>query len=108
MARTQPALPGPVLQALRKLGRDIKVARIRRRLPVAVVAERALIAQGTLGRVERGDPSVSLGIYATVLFVLGFNDRLMNLADVASDAVGLSLEEERLPRRIRHPHPRRG
>lgn len=108
MPRTQPPLPSPAMRALRKLGQDIRHARLRRRLPVAVVAERALIAQGTLGRVERGDSSVSLGIYATVLYVLGFNDRLMNLADAASDAVGLSLDEERLPRRIRHARPRRG
>ena len=107
MPRTQPALPSPTKRALRKLGHDIRHARIRRRLPVAVVAERALIALGTLRKVERGDPSVSLGIYATVLFVLGFNDRLLTLADAGSDALGLSLDEERLTRRIRRASSRR-
>ena len=65
------------------------------------MAERALISRMTLNKVEKGDPGVSLGIYATVLFVLGMTDRLAELADPRHDAVGLSLEEERLPQRIR-------
>lgn len=65
------------------------------------MAERASISRMTLNKVEKGDPGVSLGIYATVLFVLGLSDRLGNLADVRSDTVGLELEEELLPQRIR-------
>ena len=65
------------------------------------MAERALISRMTLNKVEKGDPGVSLGIYATVLFVLGMTDRLAELADPRHDEVGLSLEEERLPQRIR-------
>ena len=65
------------------------------------MAERASISRMTLSKVEKGDPGVSLGIYATVLFVLGLSDRLGNLADVRSDTVGLELEEEHLPQRIR-------
>jgi len=52
-------------------------------------------------KVERGDAGVSLGIYATVLFVLGMADRLADLADIRHDELGLMLEEERLPERIR-------
>jgi len=55
----------------------------------------------TLNKVEKGDPGVSLGIYATVLFALGMADRLADLADPRNDAVGQELEEERLPERIR-------
>ena len=66
------------------------------------MAERAFISRSTLVRVEKGDPGVSLGIYASVLFVLGMADRFGELADAARDPVGLSLEEDRLPRRIRH------
>jgi len=51
--------------------------------------------------VEKGNPGVSLGHYATVLFVLGMVERLGDLADIKTDAVGLGLEEERLPQRIR-------
>jgi hypothetical protein len=65
------------------------------------MAERAFISRNTLARVEKGDAGVSMGIYASVLFVLGMADRLGDLADAARDPVGLSLEEERLPRRIR-------
>lgn len=103
--RTQPALPLPVKRALTKLGDDIHRARIRRRIPTTIMAERAFITRTTLQKVERGDPGVSLGIYATVLFVLGLTERLAAIADVRGDDVGLQLEEERLPRRIR---PRTG
>ncbi len=48
----------------------------------------------TLRRVERGDPSVSLGIYATVLFVLGLLPKLASVAAVEGDAVGLALDAE--------------
>ena len=65
------------------------------------MAERAFISRSTLVRVEKGDPGVSMGIYASVLFVLGMADRLGDIADAARDPVGLSLEEEWLPRRIR-------
>lgn len=94
-------LPLPATRALRKLGRDIRDARLRRRIPMAVVAERASTTRKTLHRIEKGDPSVSIGILASVLFVLGLADRLGELADVRRDEQGLALEEERLPKRIR-------
>jgi DNA-binding XRE family transcriptional regulator len=93
--------PIPVQRALRKLGQDIRDARRRRRIPTALLAERASISRTTLVKVEKGEPGVSLGIYATVIFVLGMIDRLADLADVLHDEVGLALEEERLPDRIR-------
>ena len=95
------SLPIPVARALSKLGRDICDARRRRRIPVAMMAERASISRMTLSRVEKGEPGVSLGTYATVLFVLGMVERLAELGDVTHDAIGLELEEERLPQRIR-------
>jgi transcriptional regulator with XRE-family HTH domain len=94
-------LPIPVSRALRKLGHDIKDARRRRRIPMAIAAERASISKPTLIRVERGDPTVSIGSYATVLYVLGMGDRLGELAAPKNDPVGLQLEEENLPQRIR-------
>ncbi|MCG8468301.1 MAG: XRE family transcriptional regulator [Gemmatimonadetes bacterium] len=62
-----------------------------------------MISRPTLVRVERGAPSVSLGIYANVLFALGMIDRLADIADVSHDNLGLELESERLPERIRSP-----
>ena len=96
-------LPIPVTRALRKLGHDIKDARRRRRLPMAIVAQRASISKPTLIAVERGDPGASIANYATVLFVLGMVDRLADLVDSKNDPVGLQLEEENLPKRIRAP-----
>lgn len=95
------SLPIPVRNALRKIGRDMRDARLRRRLPTAIVANRASIDRKTLGKVENGDPGVSIGTYASVLFVLGMTDRFAELADARFDRVGLALEEERLPKRIR-------
>ena len=95
------ALPTPVKRALAKLGDDVSAARRRRRISTTVMADRAFITRKTLARVERGDPSVSLGIYATVLFVLGMVDRLAGLVDPTTDRLGIQLEDEHLPRRIR-------
>ncbi|MEE8342799.1 MAG: hypothetical protein V3R51_03260 [Gammaproteobacteria bacterium] len=99
--------PIPVQRALRKLGQDIRDARLRRRIPTAIMAERASISRTTLGKVENGDAGVSMGNYAAVLFVLGMAERLGDLADVTTDTVGLELEEERLPQRIRRTRKRR-
>lgn len=107
-SRAIAALPSPVLRALRKLGHDLSVARRRRRLTMALVAERAFISRLTLARVERGDPGVSLGIYATVLFVFGMADRVGELADPGRDPVGAGLEEEQLPRRVRGRRVKKG
>src|SRR5947207_2353240 len=101
--RSGPSLPLPVVRALRKLGADIRDARLRRRIPTSTMAQRASISRTTLGKVEKGDPGVQLGIYATVLFILGLIDRFAEIADVRQDKTGLELEEERLPRRVRLP-----
>jgi DNA-binding XRE family transcriptional regulator len=93
--------PVPVARALRKLGHDIRDARRRRRIPVAILAQRASISRMTLNKVEKGDPGVSLGTYATVLFTLGMAERLADVADPRHDTLGMELEEEHLPERIR-------
>lgn len=101
-SKAQAALPIPIRRTLANLGRDISVARRRRSMTVATMAERAFVGRNTITRVERGDPDVALGIYATVLFVLGLADRLGVLADPATDQVGLTLAEEQLPKRVRN------
>src|ERR1017187_4265624 len=102
-SKSSSTIPIPVSRALRKLGHDIRDARRRRRIPVAILAERASISRMTLNKVEKGDPGVSLGSYVTVLFVLGMVDRLADVADPRHDSVGRELEEENLPKRIRLP-----
>ena len=104
--RSSAVLPVPVLRALRKLGQDIRNARRRRRIPVSVLAERASLSRMTLNRIEKGDASVSVGNFATVLFALGLIERLADLGDATHDTVGRELEEEQLPERIRLPRSR--
>ena len=107
MSKSAPPLPLPVARALRQLGADLRTARRRRRLPMAVVAERARITRGTLARAERGDRGVALGTFATILFVLGLLDGLAAVADAAADRTGLVVADERLPQRIRRPRATR-
>jgi transcriptional regulator with XRE-family HTH domain len=95
--------PIPVRRALRKLGQDIRDARLRRRIPTAILAQRATISRTTLYKVENGDVNVSIGTYSTILFALGMIDRVSNLADAGEDTLGRQLDEERLPKRIRLP-----
>jgi len=100
------ALPRAARHALRKLGEDIAMARKKRRISTTSMAQRAFISRGTLHRLERGDPSVSMGVYATVLALLGFAERLGQLADRSEDALGLDLDEARLPKRVATPRSR--
>ena len=83
-------MPLPVRHALRKLGRDIRDARRRRRIPAAIAAQRASISRTTLVKLEKGDPGVAIGLYATVLFVLGMADRLGDLPAPKNDPVGVA------------------
>ena len=97
-------LPWRARQGLAKLGGDLAVARRKRRISTVSMAERAFISRGPLYKVERGDPSVSMGIYATVPAILGLADGLGQLADRRNDPLGLDIEEDRLPKTVQ---PRR-
>ncbi len=65
------------------------------------MAARLFVSRDTLWRLERGDPTIALGTLATAAFILQLHDGLANLAAPATDALALSLEEQRVPRRIR-------
>lgn len=93
--------PIPVKRGLRKLGANIRAARLRRRIPMAIVAERASISRATLDKIEKGDSGVSIGSYAKVLFSLGLAEPLSEIAALPNDALGLRLEAQALPKRIR-------
>lgn len=93
--------PVAVRRTLRKLGSDIHDARRRRKLPMAVVAERAFTSRSTLQKIEAGDANVGIGIYASVLQALGLLDGLGNIADIGNDEVGQSLASANLPKRVR-------
>lgn len=68
---------------------------------MSVIADRAFTTRVTLQRIEKGDPAVSIGIYAAVLQALGLLDGLANLADLSQDAVGQALSTAALPERSR-------
>lgn len=70
-------------EILETMGEQIKMARLRRNLSVELIAERAGISRATLWSVEKGSPTVSMGIYAAVLHAIGGLDK--NLELVARD-----------------------
>jgi transcriptional regulator with XRE-family HTH domain len=94
-------MPLPASHALRSLGRDLAVARRKRGISTADMAGRLFVSRDTLWRLERGDPTVSMGTLATAAFVLQLHERLAGLAAPVSDELALSLDERRLPQRIR-------
>ena len=94
-------MPLRLRRALSKLGADLAIARRKRKLTVEMMAERIGIAKATYQRVEKGDPTVSMGAYAMALFVLGLAKDLGDLADARSDDTGLLLDVEHLPKRVR-------
>ena len=99
-------MPLPATHALRKLGRDLALARRKRGIATADMASRLFISRNTLWRLERGDPTVAVGTLATAAFILQLHDRLANLAAPATDALALTLDERRVPKRIRRqPRP---
>lgn len=95
------AMPAKVARALKKLGQDISLARRKRQLTAAMMCERAGISKQTYQRTENGDPTVSMGVYAMCLFVLGLDGGLGDLADPRGDDSGLLFDRARVPKRVR-------
>ena len=100
MLQTVDSMPLPAERALRKLGRDLALARRKRGISTLDMAARLFVSRATLWRLERGDPTVALGTLVTAAFILNLHDRLANLAAPASDELALRLDERRLPQRI--------
>lgn len=88
---------------LSQMGEQIKLARLRRHLTTELVSERAGISRATLWNVEKGNPSVAIGIYAAVLHALNNmdNDLLLIAKD---DELGRKLQDLELPVRKRAPN----
>ena len=100
-------LPLAVKQKLTEVGQQIRLARKRRKMTMQDLAGRMFVTRKTLGRLEAGDPGVSLGVLAAALLALGLEDDLTRLAGPEDDTVGNILDRERheKTRRIR---PARG
>lgn len=98
-------VPLPVCRAIEKLGADVALARRRRRISQASLAERIGASVSTVQRLERGDLRIPIHFIARALHVFGEINRLANLLDTAEDAIGLALMDEQLPQRIRTCKP---
>jgi transcriptional regulator with XRE-family HTH domain len=68
-----------------------------------MVCERLGVSKSTWQRMEKGDPSVSMGAYAQALFMLGFGTPLSELIDQRNDEQGWMFDSERLPKRVALP-----
>ncbi|MDR5776981.1 MULTISPECIES: helix-turn-helix transcriptional regulator [unclassified Caballeronia] len=85
-------LPAPVERALIILGEHLRVARKRRHDSQAAFAERMQVSVPTLQKMEKGDPTVSMGVYASALWLIGRVQFLGTIADPSTDETALMLE----------------
>ncbi|BCQ22314.1 helix-turn-helix domain-containing protein [Caballeronia sp. NK8] len=85
-------LPRPASRALEALGTNLRIARKRRRESLATFAERMQVSVPTLQKMEKGDPTVSMGVYASALWLIGRVHLLATIADPAADETALMLE----------------
>jgi transcriptional regulator with XRE-family HTH domain len=89
--KTAPAILPKNLKVLNVLGEHIQLARLRRKFSSEQVAERAGISRKTVYNIEQGIPTVAIGSYLQVLFVLGLEKDLSMVA--ASDPLGRKLQD---------------
>lgn len=92
-------LPRRAAQNLQIVGEQIRLARLRRDLSIAQIAERAMCSELTVMRVEKGTSTVSMGIYLRVLFALGLDESILYLAK--EDEIGRTLQDLDLKHRVR-------
>ena len=101
MLMSETPIPVPVERAIRKLGSDISLARRRRHISQASLAERMGASLSTVRRMEKGDVRIPIHFFARALHVFGEIQALERLLDTPNDEIGLSLMDERLPKRVR-------
>jgi transcriptional regulator with XRE-family HTH domain len=99
--KLQTPTPLPVQRALLKLGADLSLARRRRHISQASLAERMGASLSTVRRMEKGDARVPIHFFARALHVFGEIQALEHLLDTPHDELGLALMDERLPKRVR-------
>ena len=92
-------LPRKLEDKMKVVGEQIRLARLRRDLSIAQVAERATCSPVTISRVEKGAPTVAIGIYLRVLYALQLDDYILLLAQ--KDEIGRGLQDLRLKQRER-------
>jgi transcriptional regulator with XRE-family HTH domain len=87
-------MPRSVTQNLELMGEQIMLARKRRHLTMQDIADRATVTRLTLSKVEHGDPSVAMGIYARVLYALNLENDIKLIA--GGDTLGRDLQDAEL------------
>ena len=92
-------LPRKLDQKMQIVGEQIRLARLRRNLSIAQIAERATCSPLTVSRIEKGTPTVAIGIYLRVLYALQLDDDILLLAK--EDVIGKALLDVRLKKRER-------
>lgn len=85
-------LPTAASLALTRLGQDLNVARKRRKQSLRAWATRLNVSVPTLMKMEAGDPTVSMGVYATALWMIQRHEALATLAEPALDLAALESE----------------
>ena len=90
-------MPRALKQYLELMGEQIMLARKRRHLSMQNIADRATVTRLTVSKVEHGDPTVSMGIYARILFALNLEKDITLIA--ANDPLGRQLQDAALLRR---------
>jgi transcriptional regulator with XRE-family HTH domain len=98
---TKRNLPAQVAERAKELGYRLRLARIRRGMSIAEVADKAGINRNTLNALELGKPGVAIGVYVTVLWMLGLEKTLDGVAHPDADVHGKTLEASRRPARVR-------
>jgi len=93
------ALPPVAIEALKKLGENLALARVRRKESQRVWAKRVGVSIPTLIRMEQGEPAVAMGVYVTALWLLGRVQALPALADPEHDRGALELDLRRAVKR---------
>lgn len=101
-------LPLPVARAIRKLGSDVSLARRRRHISQASLAERIGASVSTIRRMEQGDARVPIHFIARTMQVFGVLDAMGELIDTAQDDIGLTIMDAQLPQRVRTKTKPRG
>jgi DNA-binding XRE family transcriptional regulator len=92
------SVPIPVRHVLRRLGKEMSIARRMQRISKTLMAERAMITINTHSKIEKGDPATSLSAWAQIISILGFCENFAEICDLKNDTAAQILLQSRLPK----------
>lgn len=94
-SRAIQGLPLSVTDLIQRIGRDLRTTRLRRGMSQEDLAKRMFVSRQTLQRIERGDPSVSIGVILSCAFCLDRLDELKDILSTQNDKFGIILENQK-------------